>query len=89
MPLRTQSLRSVRPSIEKQCSASSPLLLSDRPGPEESVEVHDGNRSYADIPNESTSIKDHPDEVIELDDIEDIAHVERSASGTEPRDSSM
>jgi len=88
MLLRTQSLRSIRPSIEEQCSTSSPLLQNDGPGPEESVEVHDGNRSSTGLLNESSSIEDHP-EVIELDDIGDIAHVERSSSETEPIGSSM
>ena len=83
MPLRSVSLRSEQPHLERHISASSPLLPHNQTDSEEPIEEHGNGCSIGDSPDGPHSVQDHIDEAIELQDIGDISRVESSGNGTE------
>jgi hypothetical protein len=89
MPIRTQSLCSVRSYLEEQQSALSPLLPNDLIGSEDPIEVYGIRRPISDLPDGIDSTHGHTDEEIGLEDFGDVTRVERCANGTEAGQSSM
>jgi hypothetical protein len=89
MPLRSQSVPSVRPDLDEQQSASSPFLSTDHIGFEEPIEGHRDSHSIAELANELDSTTDYTHEGIQLEDHENVIGLEGRSNETEPGESSM